>query len=536
MEDAHSTAQSESVGSPGPARTTRVDDAPSARDVTKRSTKIHTPAEARACLLDAQLIDTDDTLTHDTLAGALVQTSLFPGLSQAAKDAICSVAILLAQTKLADDGGVEAEGLAGRVMDKVAEAVKAVTQAAISEVKAASTMLTESSTQIAATTTSYRDALTKTTANPVAVAASMDARVRAREGVKARQILVDALTPNQQLHQGANNLQLVSLANAALNDMEDPPSHRFVGARRLNNGGLLLEMDSEEAATWLSGSFAKAAFLGRFAPEAALKSRTYSLVIQFVPLHFKPGDVNELRALEDLNGLPPNALLRARWIKPPYRRAAEQTCGHVLAVMTRPEDANKILTDGLIVCQKRVYAEKCKKEPTRCLKCHGWGHMSYDCQQPFSVCGTCAGRHRTPECCNRDKPRCTSCHVDGHPSWDRRCPTFLSKCHEMDARLTENQMPYYPTADPWTHVLRPLKPAPLAPESSQAQRRPWSRTAGATRPTSGSQPRPYRQATLNFPPAQGASQGNGAAGSGVAGPRWDEEGGEMDGPSSSHPV
>ena len=275
-------------------------------------------------------------------------------------------------------------------------------------------------------------------------------------------------------------------------------------------------MDSKEAATWLGGSFAKAAFLGRFAPKAALKSHTYSLVIQFVPLNFKPGDNIELCMLEDLNGLPPNTILWAQWIKPPYRRVEEQTCGHVLVVMTCPEDANKILTDILIVRQKCVYTEKCKKEPTRCLKCHRWGHMSYDCQQPFSVCGMCVGRHHTSECSNCDKPWCTSCHMDGHPSWGQCCPTFLSKCHEMDARLTENQMPYYPTANPWTHILRPLKPAPPIPKSSQTQRRPWSRTTGATRPTSGSQPRPYRQATLNFPPVQGTSQGDGGARSSIA--------------------
>ena len=134
-EGAHSTAQSELVGNPNPARMTGDGDASPTHDAAKRLTKIHTPAEARACLLDVQLIDTDDTLTHDTLAGALVQTSFFPGLSQAAKDAIHLVAILLVQTKLADDGGVDVEGLAGCMMDKVAEAVKAVTQAAISEVK-----------------------------------------------------------------------------------------------------------------------------------------------------------------------------------------------------------------------------------------------------------------------------------------------------------------------------------------------------------------------------------------------------------------
>ena len=229
-------------------------------------------------------------------------------------------------------------------MDKFTEAVKVVTQAAISEVKSASSTLMESSTQIVA--------------SPTTAAVTMDARVRAREGVKAWQVLIDAPDLSQQLHQGADNVQLVSLANDALKDMEDPPPHRFSGARRLNNGGLLLEMDSEEAVTWLSGPFARAAFLGHFAPNAAFKSRTYSLVIQFVLLHFKLNNNNELRALEELNGLPPNAFHWVHWIKPPYRRAAAQTCGHVLAVMTHPEDANKILTDGLIICQKRVYAEK----------------------------------------------------------------------------------------------------------------------------------------------------------------------------------
>ena len=298
----------------------------------------------------------------------------------------------------------------------------------------------------------------------------MDARVRAQEGVKAQQALIDAPDPSQQLHQGTDNIQLVSLANDVLKDVEDPPPHRFVGARRLNNGRLLLEMDSEEATTWLSGPFARAAFLGRFAPNAAFKSRTYSLVIQFVPLHFKLNDDNELHALEELNRLPPNAFHQVCWIKPPYRRVAAQTCGHVLAVMTHPEDANKILTDALIICQKWVYAEKCKKEPTCFLKCHSWGHVSYDCQQPYSICGTCAGR--TPECSNRGRPHCTSCHVDGHPSWDWHCPVFLSKCHDMDMRLTENQMPYYPTADPWTHTLHPPKPVPVASKPSQTQTQP----------------------------------------------------------------
>ena len=249
-------------------------------------------------------------------------------------------------------------------------------------------------------------------------------------------------------------------------------------------------MNSEEAATWLNSPDNKTPFLSQFAPDAALKPQTYSLVVQFMPLHFRPDSDSSLREVEDANQLPKNAVLRAHWIKPAYHWAPEQTCGHVLLVMTKPADANVILTNGLVICQKRVYAEKCKKEPTRCLKCHGWGHMSYDCQQPFSVCGTCAGHHCTSDCTNHDKPSCVLCKADGHASWDRHCPIFLDKCCKMDARMTENQMPYYPTGDPWTHILRLLKTAPI-PGPAQPQPRIQPGATGVGQAVAGGQRRTH---------------------------------------------
>src|SRR6266481_3540623 len=116
-----------------------------------------------------------------------------------------------------------------------------------------------------------------------------------------------------------------------------------------------------------------------------------------------------------------SSILQARWIKPPHRWSQGQTCVHAIFVISNPAAANKVLMDGLLVCQKHIYAEKCKKEPMRCLKCHGWGHLSYDCMQQYDTCGTCAGRHCTPDCKDSRWPRCVSCQTVGHPSWDRQC-------------------------------------------------------------------------------------------------------------------
>ena len=185
--------------------------------------KIYTMKEGHECLEAAQLIEPDDMLDIDTLAGMLVQISLFLGMSQAARDAVCTVALLLAQATLANEESTK--GIVGHMVDRLMDIVKTATQAAIAEIKHASTVLTESSTQIAATATSYRDTLKNTAAGPTALATPIDARVCAREGIKARQVLVDVLTPSQQLHPSANNSQLVARANEALHGTGSPPLH-----------------------------------------------------------------------------------------------------------------------------------------------------------------------------------------------------------------------------------------------------------------------------------------------------------------------
>ena len=126
------------------------------------------------------------------LAGTLVQISLFLGMSQATRDTMCAVAFLLTQVKPVDPGDMAMEGIINRVVDKLTDVVKVTMQAAVAEIKSASTALAESSTQFTATATSYQDALTSKgpPSNSPAGANTVDMRVRAREGIKSCQILL----------------------------------------------------------------------------------------------------------------------------------------------------------------------------------------------------------------------------------------------------------------------------------------------------------------------------------------------------------
>jgi len=192
--------------------------------------------------------------------------------------------------------------------------------------------------------------------------------------------------------------------------------HKVNAVSRLKNGGILLEWGGDEAAIWFADTSVRQKFLTGFHPEAVIKARDYHVVVQFVPLTFRPDREENLREIEEVNGMKNGAINRARWIKPVSRRSPSQTCGHAIFSLSSPQSANDVLANGLVIHQKKVYVEKCKREPLRCLKCHGWGHMARDCQATTDTCGTCAQRHRTDTCGNTARPHCVSCGVGGHAS------------------------------------------------------------------------------------------------------------------------
>jgi len=330
-------------------------------------------AEGQAFLEEEAFIDLDEGLDLDVMVGALIQILLTKGMPVAAGYAVRSVALILAQMKI--DSVSEAlvsametkiEGMLAKTAERTLRSMKELADVTTAELKAASTDVATSATQIVVTTTSYRDAL-KSIPNPnpspgpTAGACALDICIRAREGIKARQILVDAQIPGKELLPGVSNNGLAEAANSAVRNMDGGAIHSFVSAKRLSNGGILLEMNSKGAASWLGRPDVKPAFLERFAVDAMVKNCAFPLVVQFVPFTFRPDFEAELRRVEVDNGMEADSILHARWIKPPHRRSQSQTCGHIILVISKPAIANRILTDRLLICQKCVYAEKCKK-------------------------------------------------------------------------------------------------------------------------------------------------------------------------------
>ena len=176
--------------------------------------------------------------------------------------------------------------------------------------------------QLNETTTTYRGAMKRALAPPQPIPPAMvttttlDIRVRTREGVKQRQVLVNATELGAQILGDLDNPGLANKANKALNTLDTETRHTVVSARRLNNEGVLFELDSEEAATWINEAQHQIQFTAALGPNVRIKTRLFPLVIQLIPLHFGPDRDNELRNIEGNNRLPHGAINRAKWLKP----------------------------------------------------------------------------------------------------------------------------------------------------------------------------------------------------------------------------
>lgn len=470
---------------------------------------IHNAEEGRLYLEEEALIDTDEHINLDTMAGALVQLSAIEGISTPVGLAVRAVALILAQMKMESVCETllkmvepKLDSIMGKAADKLAE-LEVAAETTIVGLRAATQGVSDSTDKLAETSTNYRDALLRHPPQPgppnPPLLPHLPSRLKAREGIKSRQVLVELereLGTGQVPFADESIAALKSRIDRALRDGEPSTEHKTRAVTRLRNGGILMEMESEGAAGWFADEDVRKRFLEKFHASASIKPRLYHTVIQFVPLTFKTNRAEDLREVEEANGIAAGDIASARWIKPAARRKPSQTCGHLILSFRSPQPANDTLAFGLFICQKKVYAEKCKREPLRCLKCHGWGHMAANCTAPNDICGTCALPHRTSSCTTDDHLRCVSCKVTGHASWARNCPVFLQKCYELNERVDENNMPYFPTQEAWTQVMEPPRAAPvLQPRSREAPlarggmtqtRLPWQRNAP---PANGPPPR-----------------------------------------------
>jgi hypothetical protein len=298
-------------------------------------------------------------------------------------------------------------------------------------------------------------------------------RVAAKEGIRARQFLIEGIRNSKFSH--LDTSQLKAELNKLLIDA-GIPSGKIRTITTPRGGGTIIETDTDEAASWLTDAANQRKLCDLVGLNAEFRTRTYNIIAFNVPTDIVPEDVNHRQEINEVNDLEPSTIVSARWAKAIARRAPNQRTAHLLLTFNNADAANRAISNGLTVCNRRCRVERTKCEPTRCLKCQGWNHIAKDCIEDQSKCANCAGNHRTDSCIIGEK-RCVSCKSEDHASWSRNCPTFLRRCDEFNIRNPDNSLQFFPTSDSWTWTAteKGTTPAPrfqARPSNVQLGKRP----------------------------------------------------------------
>ena len=257
-------------------------------------------------------------------------------------------------------------------------------------------------------------------------------------------------------------------------------------------------------------------WVNRVGNRASIRITTYGVIAHSIRTSTMDMDkFEELREQVLLDNKPfiPQAEIRyVGWLT---RNAPTKAASSIVIEFSKPEDANKIIDEGLIwqgeVFQCERYERQCRVK--QCFKCQHYGHIGTQCKATIA-CGYCAQEHESRECpskLDRNVPRkCAACQ-GGHEAWNYQCPT--RKEERAKARAAYDVRPYYhpvaetprnsiPSEAPAAAVRRsrpaqapaPTQPAPITRNRSQPGRG-QKRTNAGTAVDPADQQNPSTQAS-----------------------------------------
>ena len=149
------------------------------------------------------------------------------------------------------------------------------------------------------------------------------------------------------------------------------------GVEKLANKGFLGEFLHDEGAKWFAQRNNVNTFITALGDKGAgvqLKKRNHPVIAYYVPLNLNTDSPDHLKEIAEVNNIRQGDLSSMHWIKPPARRAPNQTCGHLILSFSNPDAANRAKTSRMVICSKRVSVSKYKKEPIRCYNFYSFTH------------------------------------------------------------------------------------------------------------------------------------------------------------------
>ena len=208
-------------------------------------------------------------------------------------------------------------------------------------------------------------------------------------------------------------------------DNEQVTNIRVMSSNQLKSGDLSIRTTGSSEAQTLRTHAED--WVHRVGAGATVRIPTFGVLVHGIRTSTMDMDrVEEVRnnILHDNRPFIPRADIRyIGWLT---RKAPTKSASSVTIEFARPEDANKIIEEGLVwqgeLFQCERYERQCRLK--QCFNCQKYGHIGTQCKT-ITACGYCAQEHSSRDCPSKNERtgsrKCAVCHGE-HEAWSQQCP------------------------------------------------------------------------------------------------------------------
>ena len=254
-------------------------------------------------------------------------------------------------------------------------------------------------------------------------------RVKAVSLQAQREIIVSIRNPLTILKLRAMNPRnLMSHVQRALEQSQNEhiTQVKIMSSNQLKSGDLSLRT-ATTSETQALRQFADD-WVSRVGNGAYVRNPTYGVLVHGIRTSTMEMDkFEEIRdnILQDNRPFIPRAEIKyVGWLT---RNAVSKSASSVIIEFTKPEDANKIIDEGMVwqgeLFQCERYERQCRLK--QCFKCQKYGHIGTQCKA-ITACGYCAQEHSSRDCPSKTERtaarKCAACG-GAHEAWNQDCPT-----------------------------------------------------------------------------------------------------------------
>ena len=111
---------------------------------------------------------------------------------------------------------------------------------------------------------------------------------------------------------------------------------------------------------WLSRPKNQRRLRDKIGPNVQFIGRTYNVMAFNVPNVINPGDKNHRAEICESNDMEANTISAAKWAKVEDKRSPNQRTAHLYLTFDSADAANRAITNGLTICNRRCHVEKTK--------------------------------------------------------------------------------------------------------------------------------------------------------------------------------